>query len=221
MSDRSPLAVPEGVRRLSPRPLAVVLLALAAVPGCQDQTGPQYVDDLVVTPDTVSLEVGSTTELRVLPMGPRGEEYPERAARVEWSVLNEDVVKGQTLPEGGFRVTSLDVGSARVTASLGRGYAEARVNVLALLPDRVAIEPTSVTLGPGNTSTRVQATLFRDGEVLAPEDYDFSWSGGDSRVILVISEHDKARIIARSAGTTWVRVSVAGVASQVPVTVEQ
>src|SRR5262245_59938360 len=93
------------------------ILSLAAVlASCSESTTDQT--QITITPDAVTIFVGSTQQLSVL----------DAPTTVVWSSSNNEIAS--VVPETGF-VVAIKRGSAVITATSGSASAQVTVNVLA------------------------------------------------------------------------------------------
>lgn len=171
---------------------------------------PAPVSRVQVSPGTLALRVGENGVLQASAFGPGG--APVTGLPVQWLSMNPAIA---TVAADG-RVTALDVGEARIRATVLGVSAEALVQVSAAPPQvhHVSVTPTMVQLKVGESwSFTAQALSAANQPVEAPA---AAWSSSNTAVATVSAD---GRVQARAAGTALIRATIAGVTGEGSVTV--
>jgi uncharacterized protein YjdB len=172
---------------------------------------PAPVSRVQVSPGTLALRMGENRVMQASAFGPGGAAVT--GLPVQWSSTNPAVA---TVAAGG-RVTALDVGEARIRATVLGVSAEALVQVSPPPPPvvhHVSVTPTMVQLKVGESwSFAAQPLSAANEPVEAPA---AMWSSSNPAVATVGAD---GRVAARAAGTAMIRATIAGVTGEGSVTV--
>jgi trimeric autotransporter adhesin len=176
---------------------------------------PQPVASVTVTPQNVTMVVGTRVTLRATPFDAGG--VPLTGRTIEWTSSDANVA---TVSSSG-EVVGLAVGTARIRALVEGRSAEATVLVQPVPVARVATAPNQVTLNPGQTSQMIVTLTDSAGNVLSGRSIAYSTSDAavatvsSSGLITAVAE-GQATITATSEGksaSTLVTVNPVPVAS--------
>lgn len=215
---------PLGGRSTSAAVAGILVLGGAiAIGGCgADSTGPEYVAKVVLEPDSAHVEPGEAVAFRAIPLGPRDQRYPERAERVQWTLLNPDVAEMEVTGSG-VTLTAREVGTARFEASLGRGSGIGRVFVNPPGLASIEIQPSQIVL---RRFTGVQARAIlrgEDGQVLSPEGFRISWESSNLDILYIVPNTAVtpfATISGRQPGSATLRLVVGPMTTAITVRVD-
>ncbi len=208
--DRSARRRDSRIARLSS--IAMVVLSGAACESFQ----PEWVETLSLRPDSLHISIGETASFEAIPLSERGDELLDRAARTEWTLTGGSVASLDAQGATG-QVTATALGSARVTARLGRGEVRGNVYVQPSGLDRIAIVPDRIEIAPGQRP-RVEAQLFdASGALLSPEGFRISWKFVDTSIGFVGTPiGPSADLLGRRTGTTELRLIVGDRSTGIP-----
>ncbi len=146
---------------------------------CQDGTGPSYVRNIQLIPDSAYVPVGESYDFRLVVFDQRGDSMPDRVSRVDLRNRNPELVTAE-LDGARLHVTTLQTGSAVLEMNLGFGSGLAKVLVTPEHVDHIEIDPTPIIMENGG-QFHVQARLFDEaGNELSPEGHHISWKSLDS-----------------------------------------
>jgi len=199
-----------------------LIAALGAV-ACEDFK-PVFVDDLILSADSVHISPGQTAVFTATPLSANGIELADRVNRVQWQFPNQNVAAVDTAG-GQLTVTGLQLGITSFTARLGRGSAQGRVYVqpagLVRIEVRADGVPVTQITGQLGTRPRFTAHLYdAAGNEMSPTGFRISWSTSNSALVFVgqpvgtISD-----MFFRRLGTTSIRLIVGGMGLSIPVTI--
>ena len=178
--------------------LAIVLVALA----CQDTTGVQWVDSLILEPDSLYLVPGESLEFGVVPLDQHDTPLPDRAGRVEWSLSNPDVAVIETT-ETGATVTGVAPGGTFVRVELGRGSGIGSVYVEPFKLLEIRIEPSPVEVNYRSERVTVRGVLIGpDGNEVPSTDFRASWRIGDIQTFIMVGGQE---VITGISNSVWGR----------------
>lgn len=178
--------------------LAIVLVALA----CQDTTGVQWVDSLILEPDSLYLVPGESLEFGVVPLDQHDTPLPDRAGRVEWSLSNPDVAVIETT-ETGATVTGVAPGGTFVRVELGRGSGIGSVYVEPFELLEIRIEPSPVEVNYRSERVTVRGVLIGpDGNEVPSTDFRASWRIGDIQTFIMVGGQE---VITGISNSVWGR----------------
>jgi hypothetical protein len=192
-------------------------VALALVVAACDSFEPQWVETLDVQPDSVHISQGETAVFTAVPLSERGEELPDRAGRVEWTLTAPGSVATLDAVAGEGRVTANGLGQGLLVARLGRGLKQAPVFVQPPGLDRIAIVPDRIDIFRGERP-RVTAILYdAQGNEMSPEGFRISWKFVDENIGFVGNPYGPvADLLGRRTGTTQIRLIVGGISTSAP-----
>ena len=160
------------------------------------------VSQVVVTPDTATLVVGSSRQLSAVLVDSDGNVLSGRA--ILWGSSNTTVV---TVDQGG-RVLAGGLGSATVTASAGSRSGQARITVMdlaALASLRLIPETLSVIPGGGG-QILIVARDNAGRHLQAGQDFSFSVRASDT----TIAQYIASGVIGRQVGVSNLIVAAGG-----------
>lgn len=194
--------------------LTTLTLCAALFAGCETFE-PEWVETLVLSPDSLHISVGETAIFEAVPLSERGAELLDRAERVEWS-LNSSVA---TLDASGGvgSITATALGATQVVARLGRGVARGNIYVQPPGLDHIAIVPDRVEISPGQRP-RVESRLYdAQGNELAPDGFRISWKFVDQAIGFVGTPTGASTdLLGRRTGTTQLRLIVGNLSTSIP-----
>jgi hypothetical protein len=213
---------------LSPRMMATaaaLLLALGAACDSPTEAGsggnpgtgggnpvpqqPAPVASVRISPDTMTLIAAGG--YRIVQATVRGADQQVITGRVvEWSI--SDLAVAHVDPSG--IVVAHAPGSAVVYARIEGKVAQARVTVLPLTVDSIALGSPELTLASGSTAWLGTRLLSADGRELY--DRPISWSSSDPSVVEVDAN---GRLRGLAGGTAWITVTSEGRTAKARVTV--
>lgn len=196
-----------GGRGRAVRAAAAVLVGTLVA--CVDSTQPSPVADLRLEPDSVHLEPGESATFSALPLGPNGEELPDRAGRVEWEI-EDGSVASMVQQDGTVTVTAEDLGVSGLRATLARGNGRGLVVVQPPGLDRIEIDPSSVVVVDGASVTFRAVLLDAEGNEMDPNGFRISWAVGDDDVAYALQSElgPTFQTFARNPGLTSIRLVV-------------
>lgn len=156
--------------------LMLAWVGAIALGACSDSARPLYVDSLSTTVDSVFLGLGESTTITFQPRDNRGEALSDRQPFVRVSTSAGSTVSISDTVGAEVILTGVAVGSASVTAALGRGSVTLPVHVSPPGLASIEIVPNPIFVPLGDR-VRVDAVL-RDaaGEVLSAEGFRFTWT---------------------------------------------
>lgn len=199
---------PEGVVRA--KKAGTVKIA-ASVGGSSDIAtviiSPQSVASISLTPVTVTLTVGGSTQLTVTLAAANGEVLTRT---VTWRGSNDAVVS----VDANGRVTATGPGVASVTATSEGRSTSASITVAAVAIGGVSVSPTAVSLTVGQTTQLSAAVTDVNGQVV--RDRDVRWTSSNEGVATVSSS---GLAIGLAVGSATITASVDGRSASVGVTV--
>ena len=200
-------------RLLAPATFALILGTVS----CGDSFIPEFVASIRLKPDSVHISAGQTAVFSAIPRNEDGTELPERAERVQWRVNRTSVatIDGEVGEELG--VTAVAIGTATLTATLGRGVNTANVYVQPPGLVNIEIVPSVIDVSRGQRP-RAESRLYdAQGELLAPEGFRISWATADTRIVFVgAPTGPNADFLARRVGTTSIRLTVGHLSTSIP-----
>jgi len=172
---------------------------------------PAAVTRVVVSPDSVVLQLGHTADLTAAAYDAEGHLLTGRA--VTWATSDAAIA-----PVGADgRVTAVAVGTAQVSATVEGVSGYAQVIVVSPPPAavaRVVVSPDSVVLQPGHTADLDAAAYDAEGHLLTGR--AVAWTTSDSAVAYVGLD---GGVTALAAGTAQVTATVEGVSGSARVIV--
>ncbi|HEX6927566.1 MAG TPA: Ig-like domain-containing protein [Longimicrobiaceae bacterium] len=159
---------------------------------------PRSVASVEITPASLSLEVGDSTQLEATALDDNGSELPGRA--VEWSTSDEAIA---TVSTRGL-VRGVASGEATITATSEGRSGTASITVAPRPVATVAVRPSADTLFVGESASFTAETRAANGDLLTGRPVE--WSSSDESVATV----DDGVVTALSAGTTTINASSEG-----------
>ncbi len=163
--------------------IIAIVLAVAAMAGCDDVVRPQAVIEVRVLPDSAHIAVGESVVYEARARDRAGNELTERNSEAEWEAVPSTLVRTETGPEPGtVQVRGLAVGSADVTARFARRDGSSRVFIYPAELDRIEIEPSPVVTSNGMLARPRARLLDADGEELSYQDFRISWQTVDPTI---------------------------------------
>jgi uncharacterized protein YjdB len=172
---------------------------------------PAAVASVSIVPDTLTLQVGASAQLRVIARDAGGNELSGRTVTL---VSSSTAIV--TLGSDG-RVTGAGEGSATVTATVEGITGRATIKVVAAPPAAVAsvrVQPDSLTLTAGATATLTAAAHDAQGNLLTGRVVTWTSSNG-----AVVGFESGGTVRGIAAGTARVTATVEGVSAGITVTV--
>ncbi|HEY0154891.1 MAG TPA: Ig-like domain-containing protein [Longimicrobium sp.] len=172
---------------------------------------PAAVASVSIVPDTLTLQIGASAQLRVIARDAAGNELTGRAVTL---VSSSTAII--TLGSDG-RVTGAGEGSATVTATVEGVTGRATIKVVAAPPAAVAsvrVQPDSLTLTAGATATLTAAAYDAQGNLLTGRVVTWTSSNG-----AVVGFESGGTVRGIAAGTARVTATVEGVSASITVTV--
>ena len=200
------------------RELASVTFALIlGAASCGDAFTPEFVASIRLRPDSVHISAGQNAVFIAIPRNEDGDELPERAERVQWRVDGTSVATIDGEVGGELGVTAVGMGTATVTATLGRGVETGNVFVQPAGLDRIEIVPSIIEVTRGQRP-RAESRLYdAQGELLSPDGFRISWAAQDTRIVFVgAPTGPTADFLARRVGTTSIRLTVGHLSTSIP-----
>ena len=200
--------------------VAVALGLLLGVGSCADSFRPEYVNALLLSPDSVHISVGETAMMEVVPITLNGKRLPDRARRVQWTVNNPDVATIGENVGGQLTINAVRLGDARVTARLGRGMIQGNVYVQPAGLTSIEITPSSLDV-ERRTRPRVEAHLYdAAGNEMSPDGFRISWTALDRRIVFVgTPTGTPSDLLALRVGSTSIRLTVGHLVTAIPIVV--
>lgn len=200
-------------RMLAPATLALILGAVS----CGDSFTPEFVASIRLDPDSAHVSAGDIVFFRAIPRDEDGTELPERAERVKWRVNRTSVATIDEEVGEELGVTAVGMGTATLTATLGRGVSTANVFVQPSGLASIEIVPSSIEVTRGQRP-RAESRLYdAQGALLSPEGFRISWKIADTRIGFVGTPTGPAAdFLARRVGTTSIRLIVGNLATSIP-----
>lgn len=151
-----------------------LVASVSATSGCDDSTGPRYVDLVRLLPDSAHVPVGESFEFRIAVFDQRGDSLPDRVSMVELVNRNPEFVEAM-IDAGRLHVNGLQPGVARIEMRLGFGTGTADIFVPPARVDRIEIDPSPILIDNGG-GVDVHARLFdSDGNELPTLGHRISW----------------------------------------------
>ncbi len=188
---------------------ATVTATAESVTGTAEVTVATLSSGVVVSPSTITLDVGGSRQFTATVYDPEGNETSD--AVVTWTISDEAV---GTIDAGGL-FSALAEGTATITATAENETGTATVTVeLPPVPTSIEIEPATATVLPGETR-QFTATVFdqRDNQM---DWISVTWSSSDPDIGTI----DRAGLFAAFAeGTTDVTASAGDAEATAAVTV--
>jgi uncharacterized protein YjdB len=175
---------------------------------------PAAVASVSIVPDTLTLQIGASVQLRVIARDASGNELTARAATL---VSSSTAIV--TLGSDG-RVIGAGEGTATITATVEGVTGRATVKVVAAPPPppaavaSVRVQPDSLTLTAGATATVTAAAYDAQGNLLAGRVVTWTSSNG-----AVVGFESGGTVRGIAAGTARVTATVEGVSASIAVTV--
>jgi uncharacterized protein YjdB len=171
---------------------------------------PAAVASVSIVPDTLTLQVGASAQLRVIARDAQGNLLTGRV--VTWTSSNGAVVGF----ESGGTVRGIAAGTARVTATVEGVSAGITVTVLAprAVVKRVVVQPDSLLLAPGATADLNVVAYDSEGKVVTGR--AITWASVNTGVATVGTG---GAVTAVAAGTAQVTATVEGVTASAKVIV--
>ena len=193
----------------------VALALISVLSGACESFQPEWVETLVLSPDSLHISVGETAIFEAVPLSERGTELLDRAERVQWT-LNSPIASLQA-NGGASSITANALGAAQVTARLGRGLVRGNVYVQPPGLDRIAIVPDRVEINRGERP-RVESRLFdAQGNELDPDGFRISWKFVDAAIGFVGTPTGAGTdLLGRRSGTTQLRLIVGDLSTSIP-----
>ena len=190
--------------------LIIAALTCSALTNCEDSTGPEFVAEVELRPDSVHLEPGDEVSLSAMPIGPWDQPLAERQVWMNWEV--DDPALVTISPAAGeARITAHEIGTALVRAYLGRGADTAWIHVNPPGLVTVRLEPEPILI-PRLTEVFVRAVLIdASGERLPPDGFRISWAideEADQKVRIVHEAGDSVQLRGIRQGTQVLRLVV-------------
>jgi len=181
-------------------------------PAVGDSTGARVVAAVTVTPAARALIAGDTLNLSA--RATDAADGPIEGRPVIWLSTNNAIA---TVNAAGV-VLAISPGTVTIRATVDGKVGEASLTVTSPVTSlpvaRVEVNPSSVTLGLGESATLVAKAFDASGHELSGR--AMTWASRDSSIAAVDTS---GRVFARGAGTTLVSVIVGGHLAEAPATV--
>ena len=165
------------------------------------------VASVVVTPTTLTLDVGNIGQFAATPQDANGQPLSGRA--ITWTTGNSGIAS----VNGTGAVTGVGLGTTTVTATSEGQSGSASVSVTQVPIASVAVSPSSANLEPGGSVQLTAVARDAGGAVLSGR--AFSWSTTNSQVATVSG----GRVTAVAVGTAQIVVAAEGHSDTAAITV--
>ncbi len=174
---------------------------------------PPGVQSVEVTPNTLNLDIGATSQLSAIARDALGSVIPD--AGFDWTSDNDAVA--EVSPSG--LVTARGAGSARIIATSQGKSDTATVTVNAAPPpsvDSVDVTPATLEIEVGESAQLVATAIDGDGHTVPGA--TFTWSSSDNGVATVSTD---GKVQAIAVGTVTIRAVAGDKAGSASVTVKK
>lgn len=189
-------------------------LAVAILPACDGPTPPECRATFLVTPEKLSLPIGSTARLEARAVTPDDREI--RPSSIRWSIPDTTVARVDSTGEvlGVAEGNTVAVGRATFPPDAvcvdRQTQAAARVTVTCAEGPQIRpirIDPPDTTLVVGDTADftyRIPSLCHLGG--ITERDTAVSWSSSDTSIVVVLDSLGRVRAVRKGATTVTGRL---------------
>src|SRR5215813_6790600 len=187
-----------------PRPVSfpsVMLLVILSTLGCGDQPGTSRLMSLTITPGSVVMALGQSTQLKIVGKYSDGTSQ-EMTSSVIWENVDSNIA---TISQSGL-VSSVAVGQTSVTATKSGVSATVPLIVSKASLEALSINPSSATIALG-TSTQLVATGTYTDKTTQDLTQLVKWEADQPGIVTV---NASGVAVSKSVGNTAVSASLDG-----------
>ena len=190
--------------------LSVMLLAILSTLGCGDQPGTSRLMSLTVTPGSVAIALGQSTQLKVIGKYSDGTSQ-EMTSSVIWQNLDSNIA---TISQSGL-VSSVAVGQTEVTATKSGVSVTVPLIVSKAALEALSINPSSATIALG-ASTQLVATGTYTDKTTQDLTQLVKWEADQPGIVTV---NASGVAVSKSVGNSAVSASLDGISGSNQITV--